>query len=161
MIHFKRTFLLPLLLSGCATQALETAPASPDRPWQPNVATNGELLPGKPGPHTLAVPAGYTLPSNSQIRVRPPAPELAPQAGHAYSLPELIDIAQSANPETRRAWNLARDAALAVGITKSAYLPRLTATVVGGYNHSRNDGANPSVSNAGIAEDAINSGLSG
>ncbi|MFT8952137.1 MAG: TolC family protein [Gluconobacter sp.] len=161
MIHFKKTVLLPLLLSGCATQALETAPASPDRPWQPNVAANGELVPGKPGPHALAIPAGYTLPSNSQIHVRPPAPELAPQAGHAYSLPELIDIAQSANPETRRAWNLARDAALAVGITKSAYLPRLTATVVGGYNHSRNDGANPSVSNAGIAEDAINSGLSG
>jgi len=153
--------LAPLLLSGCATQALDTAPGRPDRPWQPNVAVGGELVPGKPSPHTLTVPAGYTLPSNEKIHVRPPPSELGLQTGHAYSLSELIDIAQSSNPETRRAWNLARDAALTVGITKSTYLPRLTATVVGGYNHSRNDGASPSISNGGVTGDIINSGLNG
>ncbi|GEC61313.1 protein CyaE [Gluconobacter oxydans] len=151
----------PLLLSACATQALDSAPPAPDRPWQPNIAANGEILPGRHDPHALNLPAGYTLPSNTQIRVRPPAPEVAVQNGHAYSLAELIDIAQSANPETRRAWNLARDSALAIGNARSAYLPRLTATVVGGYNHSRNDGANPTISNVGAAEGIVNSGLSG
>jgi outer membrane protein len=50
-----------------------------------------------------------------------------------YSLPELIDIAQSNNPLTRSAWNDARNAALATGIAESAYLPRLRATAVEVY----------------------------
>ncbi|MBF0860535.1 TolC family protein [Gluconobacter kanchanaburiensis] len=155
------SLLVPCLLASCATQALDSAPAAPNRPWQPNIAANGEILPGRHDPHALNLPSGYTLPSNTRIHTRAPAPELQVQTGHAYSLAELIDIAQSANPETRRAWNMARDAALAVGIARSTYLPRLTATVIGGYNHSRNDGANPTLTNAGTAGSVINSGLSG
>ena len=45
-------------------------------------------------------------------------------AGHQYTLPELIDIAQRHHPETREAWEKARQAALAVGIAEATYLPR-------------------------------------
>ena len=54
-----------------------------------------------------------------------------------YSLADLIDIAQSNNPLTRTAWNKAREVALAAGIAKSTYLPRLTATAIGGYQLSQ------------------------
>lgn len=50
-----------------------------------------------------------------------------------YSLPELIDIAQSNNPLTRTAWNGARNAALTTGIAESAYLPKLRATAAEVY----------------------------
>ena len=62
-----------------------------------------------------------------------------------YSLPELIDIAQSTNPLTRRAWNAAKEVALAAGIAKSAYLPRVTAAAVGGWQMLQ---SNPTVETA-------------
>lgn len=150
------TTSLIFLLGGCATEALNSAPDRPDAPWQPDVSPTGELRPGKPK-HGLTLPAGYTLPANQTILPRPPEAEVS--TTHTYSLPELIDLAQSANPTTRQAWNTARDAALAVGITRTAYLPHLSATVVGGYTHQRNNGANPSVSNAGEIGSLINNGI--
>src|SRR2546430_3518205 len=50
-----------------------------------------------------------------------------------YNLAELIDIAQRSNPETRVAWERARQAAAAVGLTESAYYPYLVAAAAGGY----------------------------
>jgi outer membrane protein len=48
----------------------------------------------------------------------------------------LIDLAETSNPETRVAWNDARKVALAAGIAESTYLPKLTATAIGGYQGS-------------------------
>ncbi|CAP55959.1 TolC family protein [Gluconacetobacter diazotrophicus] len=135
-------------LAGCATQALHSAPDRPDAPWRPNVSAAGEIIPGPCCARGLALPPGYSLPSNRNIQGRPAPPEL--QGAHPYSLAELIDIAQSTNPDTRRAWNTARDAALAVGIARSTYLPHLTATVVGGYNHAHDSGANAAIGNVDI-----------
>ncbi|MBB2200830.1 TolC family protein [Gluconacetobacter tumulisoli] len=132
-------------LAGCATQSLHSAPDRPDVPWHPNVSASGEIVPGACCARGLALPPGYTLPSNRHIHVRPPPPELA--TAHVYSLAELIDVAQSSNPLTRRAWNMARDAALAVGIARSTYLPHLTATVVGGYNYRSSNGLNAAIGN--------------
>ena len=50
-----------------------------------------------------------------------------------YSLVELIDLAQRVNPETRVAWEAARQAAIGVGLAESAYLPDLILTALGGY----------------------------
>ncbi|MGX7345342.1 TolC family protein [Acetobacter pasteurianus] len=148
-----------MMLCGCATQELETAPSQPNTPWEPNLSANGEIKPGRANAHGLVLPPGYTLPSNKQIEIRPADTAMTTQAGHAYSLAELIDIAQSTNPDTRRAWDTARDAALAVGIAKSTYLPRLTATVVGGYNRARNNGDTPNISNGGAAGEIFNGGV--
>src|SRR5213593_2992407 len=53
-----------------------------------------------------------------------------------YNLAELIDIAQRSNPETRMAWERARMAAAAVGLTESAYYPYIVAAAVGGYDRA-------------------------
>jgi outer membrane protein TolC len=45
----------------------------------------------------------------------------------------LIDIAERFHPETREAWEKARQAALAVGIAEAQYLPELSAKVIAGY----------------------------
>jgi len=45
---------------------------------------------------------------------------------HSYSLAELIDIAESNNPQTHIAWERARQAAERLGIARSAYYPVLS-----------------------------------
>jgi outer membrane protein TolC len=106
------------------------APAQPNRPWQPAVDEHGEIQP-EAAPLSSSA-ASYTLPANQALAQLPPPPAaLDPQ--HPYTLAELIDIAQSNNPSTRVAWAEARNIALAAGIAKSAYLPDIAATIVGGY----------------------------
>jgi outer membrane protein TolC len=123
---------LPLLLAGCATSAIEMAPERPDRPWTPAVTPGGEIVAGSPSRGSTA--GGYVLPANPALGVLPPPPSM--DTAKLYSLAELIDIAESANPKTRIAWDEARRAALAAGIAESTYLPKITVTAVGGYQHS-------------------------
>lgn len=61
-------------------------------------------------------------------------PEIDPE--HRYQLVELIDLAQRSNPTTRIAWLHAEQAATAAGMTKSAYLPFISAIAVAGYQKS-------------------------
>jgi outer membrane protein len=118
-------------LVGCATSAIDMAPDHPDRPWVPATTAGGEIIPGARAPAPEIERADYTLPVNTALGNVPAIPAIEPD--HAYSLAELIDIAQSNNSLTRTAWNIARETALAAGIAKSAYLPNLTASAVGGY----------------------------
>jgi outer membrane protein TolC len=53
-----------------------------------------------------------------------------------YKLAELIDIAERNNPETRVAWEHARQAAAAVGLSESAYYPFLVASAAAGYDRA-------------------------
>ena len=50
-----------------------------------------------------------------------------------YDLVELIDLAQRLNPETRVAWERARQAAIGLGLVESEYFPVLTLSALGGY----------------------------
>jgi outer membrane protein TolC len=50
-----------------------------------------------------------------------------------YDLMELIDLAEGTNPETRVAWEAARQAAIGVGLVESEYFPVLTLSALGGY----------------------------
>ena len=50
-----------------------------------------------------------------------------------YELGELIDLAERVNPDTRVAWEVARQAAIAMGLGESEYFPVLTLAALGGY----------------------------
>jgi outer membrane protein TolC len=115
-------------LAGCATSALEMAPERPDRPWHPSTMANGEIIAGEKPVAGGERGAGYALPPNAALADVPPPPKV--DAGKTWSLPELIDLAESNNPTTRIAWNEARRVALAAGIAESAYLPKLTASEI-------------------------------
>jgi outer membrane protein len=120
--------LLALTLCGCATSALRMAPPAPDHPWSPTVDASGTLT-ATPASGSTAPPQGYVLPPNP---TGASLPATAVDAERVYNLADLIDLAESTNPETRIAWNDARNAALAAGIARSAYLPRISATALGG-----------------------------
>src|SRR5258706_7375499 len=96
------TALLSLVLSGCAGTALDMAPPRPDRPWAPATDASGEIVPGR----TRVAGADFMLPSNRAAAALATPPALDPD--HAYTLAELIDIAQSHHPDTRIAWDNAR-----------------------------------------------------
>ncbi|WP_345817416.1 TolC family protein (plasmid) [Paraburkholderia sp. PREW-6R] len=142
-----------LLLLGCATSALEMAPDRPDRPWSPATAPSGQIIPGK---RNTAAPAnGYVLPANPALANI--APSAAVDASRVYSLPDLIDLAESNNTTTRIAWNDARRVALAAGIAESNYLPRMTATAIGGYQGNSGNDSTQGVSfnNSGSANGTV------
>lgn len=118
-----------LLLSGCTASALQDlAPPSADKPSSKapgNIATAPKAVDGKPD---------FGLTPNPAIPITLNTPTIDPK--HAYSLPELIDMAQMANPVTRAAWQRARQAAIAVGATEATYLPIITADVVAGFEQT-------------------------
>jgi outer membrane protein TolC len=109
----RRGVLLFLLLY--ATQAFsQTAPASSDHPWH----ATGEL--------------GIETDSKS---VREPPFNVDPVK--TYSLAELIDLAESHNPETRLAWERARAQAAALGIVQSELYPTLAAAALSGVEREQ------------------------
>ncbi len=125
------TFCLPFLrLSPAwATALILTACAAP------------QALPPAPGAGSDA-PEPPQLTALHNIKTTEPSvdtPDIRP--GHDYTLPELIDLAQRLNPSTRIAWGDAQQAAQAAGMVQSAYLPLISANIVGGYVRSdRSDG---------------------
>ena len=126
-IGFAVIVLVPVL-NGCATSSLDLAPTRADRPWSPRTDAAGGIVAGAPSDPSGA--DGYVLPVNQQLAKIRAAPEIDP--AKIYTLSDLIDLAETNNPLTRKAWNAARDAALAVGIVRSTYLPRLTVAALGG-----------------------------
>ncbi|MFA5703084.1 MAG: TolC family protein [Advenella sp.] len=129
-----------IALSGCASEALKRAPSAPDRPWKPQAQDAADTRAGKiesvatTGKPELA--PGFSVPVVPEAMVLPPAPVINNK--QAYGLPALIDIAQRENPETRLAWNRAKQAALAVGTVEATFLPQLSANVISGWqkNHT-------------------------
>ena len=53
-----------------------------------------------------------------------------------YDLPALVDLAERTNPNTRAAWEVAREAAAAQGLVESEYLPQLSLQAIAGYEHT-------------------------
>jgi outer membrane protein len=138
-----------VLVAGCATSAIDMAPKQPDRPWAAPTQPGGEIAAGEK-PQDDQASSSYLLPSNPVAGTVPSALDLKPDK--IYSLPELIDIAQSNNPLTRIAWNNARDVALAAGVAESAYLPKLSASVIGGYQTSQGQSSALGQSSTGGAD---------
>lgn len=105
-----RTAAVLALASGCASSYLHRAPPSPREPWP---------LPAEPTAST-----GTTADS--------PAVAL----DRTYGLPELIDLAESSNPDTRIGWERARQAALGIGTAMAGYFPVISALTIVGYQHT-------------------------
>src|SRR5580692_4798850 len=53
-----------------------------------------------------------------------------------YDLAALVDLAERENPNTREAWEVAREAAAGIGLAESAYLPQLSLQAIGGFQHT-------------------------
>jgi outer membrane protein len=120
---------------GFTTLGKDVAPPSPNQSWYPpgmdryvEELTNKDL---------------YAIPNTESVSIDP---------DKAYDLPELIDIAERSNPDTRIAWEHARQAAQAVGLSLSAYYPYLAASAAGSYN--RELGAINTVFPATVEEEA-------
>ncbi len=97
----------------------DRAPPSPDKPWYP------------PQLHEYEKKLAHR-----EVRESPSGTPIAIDPEKVYDLPELIDIAERTNPETRIAWERARQAAAAVGLSQSAYFPYLVASAGAGYEHA-------------------------
>ena len=89
-----------VFMGGCASTSTVQIPPSPDALWQPP-----DL---RPYTHALKRPESPILDREKQ-----------------YELVELIDLAERVNPETRVAWERARQAAAVVGLAESEYFPIL------------------------------------
>lgn len=83
-------------------------PASADHPW---------------------IDTGYTPAVAGEARHL--TPELRLSTNEIYTLPQLIDLAESHNPATRTAWNAAKNQAGALGIARSDLFPTVVASVFG------------------------------
>lgn len=97
----------------------DSAPPSPDKPWYPPQLHEYE--------EKLAHREAGESPSGTAIAIEPEK---------VYDLPELIDLAERSNPRTRVAWERARQAAAALGLSRSAYFPYLAASASAGYEHA-------------------------
>ncbi len=106
--------LLTVFALRLAAPGRDAVAPSPDRPWSPPQEEQYEK--------DLAERAFQANPDMVQVDPR-----------KVYDLPDLIDLAQRNNPETRIAWERARQAAAAVGLSESTYYPYLVASAGAGY----------------------------
>src|ERR1700732_4571694 len=114
-----RLLSVQLFLAIAVANARNDSPPSSDRPWAP------PDLPKYEG--ELAGRSRTGTEGSSKVWIDP---------RKIYGLAELIDIAERNNPETRVAWERARQAAAAVGLSESAYYPFLAASAVAGYDRA-------------------------
>src|ERR1700728_1171730 len=99
----KLAAMLMALLGG-AIACAQRAPLSPQQPWQ--------------GTTTLQTP-----PPRS-------APAFAPDPSKIYTLPELVNLAEQNNPDTRVAWENAKARAADLGVSKATLYPTMAAVVL-------------------------------
>jgi outer membrane protein len=101
MKHFFASLIIVLIgsLVACAAFA-QKAPDSPSQPWQGAMQT--------------------TAPARS-------VPSVVLDPGKIYTLPELIDVAERNNPDTRIAWETAKARAADLGISKATLYPTIAA----------------------------------
>jgi outer membrane protein len=114
-----RVITLQLFLAFAVANGRNDPPPSADRTWSPPNLSNYE--------NELAGQRFHQVERGSHVSINP---------RKVYSLAELIDIAERNNPETRVAWERARQAAAAVGLSESAYYPFLVASAAAGYDRA-------------------------
>lgn len=87
-------------------------------------AVLAQELPSAPG-------VVWQAPAQLHLQARQKSASPLPAAAQPYTLAALIDLAEQRNPETRAAWERARQAGADKGIARAALLPTLTGLVLG------------------------------
>jgi len=100
-IHERVIAIFIMLLAPLAALS-QQAPAAPEQPWQ----ATPKMQPSVPPPHV---------------------PTFVPDPLKIYTLPELVDIAEQNNPDTRVAWENAKARAADLGVSKASLYPTLAA----------------------------------
>jgi len=101
------TAVLFVLLLFASRALSQSAPVSPDQPWHAS--------------DERKIEADAKNLRDSRFNVDP---------GKAYSLAELVNLAEAHNPETRLAWERARSQAAALGVARSELYPTLAAAAL-------------------------------
>ena len=120
---FNINFILALLLAGRAIPV--SADETPALTFT-NTAKASEELKGLKAPSSPQHEWQSSNLGNLVVQITA-KPELEADDQKEYDLPELIDLAERANPDTKVAWDNARQAAAAVGLAQSEYFPLLAA----------------------------------
>ncbi len=133
----RSTVLLSLLLGACVLPSQAVGPAGAQEPQAEPAAPMGierelpERLARQVAPAPSTTWRSPDLRAYTSVLKQPERSAIDPQK--RYDLLELIDLAQRLNPETRVAWEGARQAAIGVGLVESEYFPMLTLSALGGY----------------------------
>ena len=115
LFHFLRMgAVISFLLLSTRTILAQTAPVLPDHPWH--------------GHEEQTIEVDVRALVAARFRVDP---------DKTYSLAELIDLAESHNPQTRVAWERARAQAAALGVARSELYPTLAAAALSGVTRSQ------------------------
>lgn len=94
------------MLVGEGVGYAQKAPAAPEHPWD-------------------------AAASSHQLKIPPrPAPSVTLDSAKIYTLPELVNIAEHNNPETRVSWENAKARAADLGIAESTLYPTMAAAVL-------------------------------
>lgn len=115
MAHCSLRIATLLVTCCCAFPLLgQSAPASPDKPW------HGQEEAGLTKQLSTVPEQKYEI-----------------DAAKIYTLPELVDLAEQHNPETRLAWQQAKARAAALGIARSELYPTIAALAVANTSRVR------------------------
>ena len=136
-IGIKKSVLIVVVLihmTGCAGQAskggFSQQPSPSTEPFQQDLSRHARPAVTNDTRATLPL----TKLSSGQIHPTPPPPHPAPSPGlvgelhvppGGFTLPELVDLALTYNPSTRRAWASIRAAEATVGMARGEYWPAL------------------------------------
>ena len=104
-----RTAITLVLLTVASRLLAQSPPLSPERPWH--------------SPQERQI-----ITEEQRFRL----PTLRIESDKAYTLAELIDLAEAHSPETRVVWENARAQAAGLGIARSELLPTLAAVALAG-----------------------------
>ena len=123
-------------LAACAARSPfdDRGPPAPDAPFQDPALEPIERTLREMQTHPAARDDNPDVADAGALPAVPAAPTIDPD--HAYTLAELIDIAERNHPTTRAVWERARQAALAIGLVDGAYQPMLAASVNAGYERA-------------------------
>src|SRR3984893_13502674 len=106
--------LISLLVFSARVVLPQTAPSSPAHPWH--------------APAEQKIEYDAKLLDLSRFRI---------ELDKTYTLAEVIDLAESHNPETRVAWERARAQAAALGVARSELYPTLAVAALSGVARSQ------------------------